>query len=103
MRIFYTLLVFTGVVVSSQAQQTKTTWQVLFNCTSMNAWRGYKTDTVPVNWHIVAGTLAKETPVGDLISKKEFGDFELEPEWKIGEAGNSGILYRGTEEYDHIY
>jgi hypothetical protein len=40
--------------------------------------------------------------VGDLVSKEEFGDFELELEWKIGEAGNSGILYRGTEEYDHI-
>jgi hypothetical protein len=103
MRIFYTLLVFTGVVVSSQAQQTKTTWQVLFNGTSMNAWRGYKTDTVPAGWHIVDGTLLKETPVGDLVSKEEFGDFELELEWKIGEAGNSGILYRGTEEYDHIY
>ena len=35
--------------------------------------------------------------------KGEFGDFELELEWKIGEAGNSGIFYRGTEEYDHIY
>jgi len=103
MRIFYTLLVFTGIAVASQAQQTKTTWQVLFNGTSMNAWRGYKTDTVPVGWHIVYGTLAKETPVGDLVSKEEFGDFELELEWKIGEAGNSGILYRGTEEYDHIY
>ena len=103
MRIFYTLLVLTGVAVSSQAQQTKTTWQVLFNGTSMNAWRGYKTDTVPAGWHIVDGTLAKETPVGDLVSKEEFGDFELELEWKIGEAGNSGILYRGTEEYDHIY
>jgi len=103
MRIFYTLLVFTAVAVSSQAQQTQTTWQVLFNGTSMNAWRGYKTDTVPAGWHIVDGTLAKETPVGDLVSKEEFGDFELELEWKIGEAGNSGILYRGTEEYDHIY
>ena len=37
------------------------------------------------------------------MSKDEFGDFELELEWKIGEAGNSGIFYRGTEEYDHIY
>jgi hypothetical protein len=89
--------------VSSHAQQTKTTWQVLFDGTSMNAWRGYKTDTVPAGWHIADGTLAKETPVGDLVSKEEFGDFELELEWKIGEAGNSGILYRGTEEYDHIY
>jgi hypothetical protein len=49
------------------------------------------------------GTLAKDKPVADIVSKDEFGDFELELEWKIGEAGNSGIFYRGTEEYDHIY
>lgn len=103
MRILYTLLIFTGLIASGHAQQTKTTWRVLFDGASMNAWRGYKTDTVPAGWHIADGTLAKETPVGDLVSKEEFGDFELELEWKIGEAGNSGILYRGTEEYDHIY
>ena len=103
MRIFYTLLIFIGLGVSSPAQQTKTTWRPLFDGTSMNAWRGYKTDTVPAGWHIVDGTLAKETPVADLVTKEEFGDFELELDWKIGEAGNSGILYRGTEEYDHIY
>ena len=103
MRIFYTLLIFIGLGVSSPAQQTKTTWRPLFDGTSMNAWRGYKTDTVPAGWHIVDGMLAKETPVADLVTKEEFGDFELELDWKIGEAGNSGILYRGTEEYDHIY
>src|SRR6516165_1554751 len=103
MRIFYTLLIFTGLAVSSPAQQTKTTWRPLFDGTSMNAWRGYKTDTFPAGWHIVDGTLAKETPVGDIVSKEEFGDFELELEWKIGEAGNSGIFYRGTEEYNRIY
>jgi hypothetical protein len=34
-------------------------------------------------------------------AEDEFGDFELD--WKIGEAGNSGVFYRGTEEYEHIY
>jgi hypothetical protein len=37
------------------------------------------------------------------VSKDQFANFELELEWKIGEAGNSGVFYRGTEEYDHIY
>ena len=40
---------------------------------------------------------------GKRALKEEFGDFELELEWKIGEAGNSGIFYRGTEEYNRIY
>ncbi|HZR25614.1 MAG TPA: DUF1080 domain-containing protein, partial [Vicinamibacterales bacterium] len=47
--------------------------------------------------------LSKQGSVGDIVSRDEFGDFVLELEWKIGEAGNSGIFYRGTEEYEHIY
>ena len=78
-------------------------WKTLFDGKSLSAWRGYKSETVPEGWTVVDGTLTKTTPVKDIVSKDEFGDFELEIEWKIGEAGNSGIFYRGTEEYDHIY
>jgi hypothetical protein len=78
-------------------------WKTLFDGKSLSAWRGYKSETVPEGWTVVDGMLTKTTPVKDIVSKEEFGDFELEIEWKIGEAGNSGIFYRGTEEYDHIY
>ena len=73
----------------------------LFDGSSLNAWRGYKSDKIPDGWHIANGTLAKEKPVADIVSKDEFGDFELELEWKIGEAGNSGIFYRGIEDPDY--
>src|SRR5438128_9628306 len=66
-------------------------WGVLFDGKSLDAWRGYKTDKVPSGWHIVDGALAKDSPTQDIVSKDEFGDFELELDWKIGEAGNSGI------------
>jgi hypothetical protein len=78
-------------------------WRPLFDGKSLNGWRGFKSETVPAGWQVVDGTLAKDAPVADIVSKEEFGDFELEMDWKIGEAGNSGIFYRGTEEYDHIY
>src|SRR3954466_15523272 len=68
-----------------------------------SAWRGYKADTIPSRWTFANGVLSKTRPVDDIVSKEEFANFELELEWKIGEAGNSGIFYRGTEEYDHIY
>jgi len=77
--------------------------RVLFDGTSLDNWRGYKDDKVPAGWRIEGGALVKEGSVGDIVSREEFGDFELELDWKIGEAGNSGIFYRGTEEYDHIY
>ena len=84
-------------------QSAMTTSRALFDGASLDAWRGYKSDTVPAGWRIVDGALTKNGPVGDIVSKDEFGDFDLELDWRIGEAGNSGIFYRGTEEYDHIY
>jgi hypothetical protein len=68
-----------------------------------SGWRGYKVDTIPSRWTFRDGVLSKTRPVEDIVSKDEFGDFELELEWTIGEAGNSGVFYRGTEEYEHIY
>src|SRR5262249_21447834 len=78
-------------------------WRALFDGTALSHWRGYKSDAVPGGWRIEQGTLAKNAQVDDIVSRDEFGDFELELQWKIGEAGNSGVFYRGTEEYDHIY
>src|SRR5438045_1490213 len=75
----------------------------LFDGKSLDHWRGYKSDAIPAGWRVANGTLAKDGPVGDILSKDQFGDFELELDWKIGEAGNSGIFYRATEEYDRVY
>lgn len=76
---------------------------MLFDGTDLNAWRGYKRSDVPEGWRVAGGTLTKDKPVEDIVSKEEFGDFDLHIEWKISEAGNSGIFYRGTEEFEHIY
>jgi hypothetical protein len=84
-------------------QTRMVTWRPLFDGASLTAWRGYKSDKIPAGWKIVDGVLAKDGSVGDIMTSDQFGDFELELDWKIGEAGNSGIFYRGTEEYDHIY
>src|SRR5215472_4593192 len=78
-------------------------WRTLFDGTSLDAWRGYQGKPIPSGWHIAGNTLAKDVPVADIVTKDEFADFELQLEWKIGEGGNSGIFYRGTEEYSHIY
>ncbi len=93
-------LMLATVVARLQAQPR---WQVLFDGTSLNAFRGYKAKAVPAGWSIVDGTLAKDTETGDIITKDRFRDFELELEWKIGPSGNAGIFYRGTEKYDRVY
>jgi hypothetical protein len=78
-------------------------WQTLFDGKLLDTFRGWKSDGMPKGWHVVDGTLSKEGNVDDLITRKQFGNFELELEWKIGKAGNSGVFYRGTREYDQIY
>jgi hypothetical protein len=41
--------------------------------------------------------------VSDIVTREQFGNFELALDWKLSPGGNSGIFYRGTEEYDAIY
>lgn len=78
-------------------------WRLLFDGTSLDAWRGYKQPNVPAGWRVVAGTITKDRPVSDIVSKEEFGNFDLQIEWRISDAGNAGIFYRGSEEFDKIY
>ena len=75
-------------------------WRSLSN---LSAWRGYKTTEVPSGWHAADGIISKENGIGDLLSRDQFANFELDLDWKIESGGNAGIFYRGTEEYDHIY
>ena len=48
-----------------------------------------------VVWKVEAGVLHGSEPRGTwLLSEKEYGDFILEFEWKLGERGNSGVALR---------
>ena len=104
MRIFSALLVGAAAVVAA-SQSTPSAaaggWTSLFDGKSLASWRGYKSDTMPAGWRIEKGALLKDDRVPDIITRDEWGDFELELEWKIGEAGNSGIFYRGIEDADY--
>lgn len=78
-------------------------WRLLFDGRTTNGWRGYKSSAMPNGWRVADGTLTKDSSVDDILSTDQFGDFELTLDWRIGTGGNSGIFYRGTEEYEHIY
>ncbi len=78
-------------------------WERLFDGTSLSGWRGFQRPDVPGSWSIQDGTLAFRPSTdraqrGDIVSREQYGDFELELEWKISEGGNSGIIYRATED-----
>jgi len=78
-------------------------WQALLDSNAAPAWRGWIAPGLPAGWHVADGVLSKDGPVDDLVTNREFADFELEFEWKIGQGGNSGVFYRATHEYDHVY
>jgi hypothetical protein len=62
--------------------------------------RGYKKDAFPAKgWTFENGVLtsAKGGGGGDLVTKDQFADFELELEFRTTPKGNSGIMYRVGE------
>jgi hypothetical protein len=83
----------------------ETAWSPLFDGTDLSQWRGFGRDDMPAAWQIENGTLAfvPGGEGGDIVTREQFGDFELELEWRISEGGNSGIFYRGTEDFRRIW
>jgi hypothetical protein len=68
-------------------------------------WRGYRQDSLPGGWRFDPATreLTRAAAAGDLITRAQWSDFELELEWKVGPRGNSGIFYRANEGTTRIY
>jgi hypothetical protein len=78
-------------------------WEVLFDGKITAAFRGWHSESMPDGWKVVDGTLTKDGNVDELVTRKQYASFELRWDWKIGKDGNSGVFYRATREYDHIY
>jgi hypothetical protein len=78
-------------------------WRPLFSGNQLTGWRAYRGQEVPAGWSVTDGVLSKSVGTRDIITQEQFGDFELEWEWKVATGGNAGVFYRGTEEYDRIY
>jgi hypothetical protein len=77
-------------------------WELLFDGQSMDAWRGFKQESVGDGWTVRDSTLVSlgkgGDMGGDIITRDEFEDFELYLEWAISEGGNSGIFFHVLED-----
>lgn len=89
--------------MNASAPDDTTGWKLLVDGQSLAAWRGYREDSVPAGWSANDGVLTKSATTGDLLTRDQFGDFELEFDWRLAPRGNAGIFYRTTEEYDKPY
>ncbi len=60
---------------------------------SLEAWTTKEGEAPAAGWVMKGGVLHRKEKAGDLISKEEYSNFELEWEWKIAPGGNSGIKF----------
>jgi hypothetical protein len=88
-------------------------WTDLFNGTDFSGWHTYgKAGEIGSAWKIDDGAIYLDVSDkdgwqtnngGDIVTDQAYANYELELEWKIGECGNSGIIYnvQETEDYDY--
>ncbi len=81
-------------------------WKVLFDGTSLDGWKTYNQQSPPEHWKIEDGALVFNPPANrakgvsyNLVTTGEFDNFVLSLEWKISEAGNSGVMW-GVQELE---
>lgn len=68
-----------------------------FRVLGLDAWRGYRTDSLPEGWRMVDGVLTRTQRGRDIITRETFANFDLRFDWRVGPGGNSGVMYRVTE------
>ena len=87
------------------AKEKKAGWKLLFDGTDKAGWHNYLKSEATASWKVEDGALTSDQEAkkngaegGDLVTNEEFEDFELTLEWKIAEAGNSGIIFSVHED-----
>ncbi|OHB84892.1 MAG: hypothetical protein A2Z38_00095 [Planctomycetes bacterium RBG_19FT_COMBO_48_8] len=75
-------------------------WKPLFNGNNLDGWHNFKRDDVRPGWQVRNGALICADPhnAGDLCTKEQYDWFELQIDYSISEAGNSGIIYHVTDQ-----
>ncbi len=96
------LIVAMLATLSGQVAQPQ--WGSLFDGQTIAHWRGYKMATVPDSWRVEEGAITWTKGVAaDLVSREQYTNFEFEFDWKVPPGGNSGVMFRVTEELEQTY
>ena len=88
-------------VVTSEELKSSNDWTILFDGSSLDNWRGYLSEDIYPEWTIQDDAMVfTPSNVGgkNIITKEKYTNFILSLEWKISEAGNSGIFWGVHED-----
>lgn len=77
-------------------------WELLFDGETLNGWRDYNGDSLTQPWTVVDGCIQAAGDGSDLsgyiVTDREFDNFILDWDWKLGKGGNSGMIYHVVED-----
>ena len=80
-------------------EEARSGWKLLFDGTSTAGWRNYRKDAIGPGWQVQDGALVRAAAgAGDIVTTDQYGFFELALDYKIAPGGNSGIMFRVTED-----
>ena len=102
--VFFSIIPESQLNAQSAANAGSENWITLFDGSSTDEWRLYnQTDFPNEGWQIEDNTLVfrpreDRRPVGDIITKRIFRDFDLQLEWMVERGSNSGIFYHALEQ-----
>jgi hypothetical protein len=85
------------------AEERAAGWRPLFDGSTLTGWHVYHATGAPTGWTAANGVVSRVGRGGDLVTDEQFGSFDLALDWKIQPGGNSGIIYRITDEGEATY
>jgi len=81
--------------------EKKEGYMLLFNGKDLKGWRNFNKQTTNPQWVVSDNAIhLGDKKGGDIVFDQDFENFELLIDWKIAEAGNSGIFYKVVEGED---
>src|ERR1700756_5285921 len=88
------LLVGSAMLLHTRDASGQTGWMTLFDGSNLNNWEPIGN----ANWRLLEGGIIQaDLGNGFLVSKQEFGDFQLRAEFWVDATANSGVFIRATD------
>jgi len=83
------------------AKEKSAGWKLLFDGKTASGWRGFRKSDFPTEcWAVTDGILKRVKQMdtsreecGDIVTARQYDNFEFQLDWKIQPGGNSGIKY----------
>jgi len=74
-------------------------WKLLFNGKDFTGWHNFKRQDVRPGWEVKDGALVCADPhnAGDIVTADQYDWYDLQLDYNISVAGNSGIMYHVTD------